>query len=58
MRRPDPAALVAGVALVVVGAVLLAASAGAFELTFAAVGPLLLAAVGAALLASGLGRRD
>ena len=48
----------AGVALVVVGAVLLAASAGAFELTFAALGPLLLAAVGATLLASGLGRRD
>ncbi len=58
MRRPDPAALVGGLALVVVGAVLLGHSAGAFELSFAAFGPLVLAAVGATLLASGLSRRD
>ena len=58
MRRPDPAALVAGLALVAIGAVLLAHSAGALELTFAALVPIVLAAVGATLLASGLGRRD
>ncbi len=58
MPRPDPATLVAGLALVAIGVVLLAASAGAFELSFAAFGPLVLAAVGATLLASGLSRRD
>lgn len=58
MRRPDPPALVAGLAIVAIGGVLLAASAGAFELSFAAFGPLVLAAVGATLVASGLSRRD
>ncbi len=56
--RPDPATLVAGLVVIVLGAVLLAASAGAFDLSFAAFGPLVLAAVGATLLASGLSRRD
>ncbi|HEV2812339.1 MAG TPA: hypothetical protein VGW10_03715 [Solirubrobacteraceae bacterium] len=58
MRSPDVPTLVAGIAVVVLGAVLLADSAGAFELSFAAFGPLALAAVGATLLASGLSRRD
>ena len=58
VRRPDPATLVAGLATVVLGAVLLADSAGALELSFAAFAPLVLAAVGATLLASGLSRRD
>ncbi|HEX8123029.1 MAG TPA: hypothetical protein VF549_17395 [Solirubrobacteraceae bacterium] len=58
MRRPDPPTLVAGVAVLVLGAVLLGHSADAFELRFAAYGPLVLATVGAVLLASGLSRRD
>ena len=56
--RPDPATLVGGLAVLVLGAVLLAHSLGAFELSFAAFAPLALAAVGATLLASGLSRRD
>lgn len=58
MRRPDPATLVAGLAVLVLGAVLLGHSAGAFDLGFAAFVPLALAAVGATLLAGGLSRRD
>ncbi|HEV2859161.1 MAG TPA: hypothetical protein VGW80_12245 [Solirubrobacterales bacterium] len=50
--------LVAGLAVLVLGAVLLADSLGALDLTFAALGPLVLAALGATLLASGLSRRD
>lgn len=56
--RPDPTTLVAGVATLVLGAVLLASSLGAFDLSFAACGPLVLGALGATLLASGLSRRD
>ncbi len=55
---PDPASIVAGLALVVLGAILLADSTGAVDLSFAALGPLVLAVVGATLLASGLSRRD
>ncbi|HEX8206710.1 MAG TPA: hypothetical protein VF587_11690 [Solirubrobacteraceae bacterium] len=58
MRRPDPTTLVAGLAVLALGGVLLAASLDAFDLTFAAYGPLVLAALGATLLASGLSRRD
>lgn len=58
MRRPDAPSLVAGLALVVLGAVLLADSVGALDLDFAALGPLALGAVGATLLASGLTRRN
>ena len=56
--RPDPATLVAGLAVLVLGGVLMATSLGAFDLTFAAFAPLTLAAVGATLVASGLSRRD
>jgi hypothetical protein len=57
-RRPDAPTLVGGLAVIVLGAVLLAHSAGAFDLSFAAFAPLALAAVGATLLAGGLSRRD
>lgn len=56
--RPDPTTLVAGLAVLVLGGVLLAASLGAIDLSFAAFAPLALAAIGATLLASGLSRRD
>ena len=58
MRRgPDIPALVAGLAVLAFGAVLLLDALDAIDLTFAALGPLACAAVGAILLASGLGRR-
>ena len=55
---PDLPTLTAGLAILVLGGVLLADSLGAFELSFAAFGPLVLAAMGAVLLVSGLSRRD
>jgi hypothetical protein len=57
-RRPDAPALVAGLVLLVLGAVLLLDSTGALDMSFAAFGPLVLAALGATLLATGLSRRD
>ncbi len=57
MRRADPATLVAGIAVLVLGAVLAGHSAGAFDLSFAAFAPLALGALGATLFASGLSRR-
>ena len=58
MRSFDASTLVAGIAVVVLGVVVLADGAGAVDLSFAAFGPLVVAAVGATLLASGLSRRD
>jgi hypothetical protein len=49
---------VAGIALVLLGGVLLGDATGALELSFAAFGPLVLAVVGVTLVASGLSRRD
>ena len=57
-RRLDTPSLVAGLAIVVFGAVLLLDRAGVVELRFGALAPLVCAVVGAILLASGLGRRD
>jgi hypothetical protein len=54
---PDPPSLVAGLALVILGVVLLLDAVGALTLRLAAFAPLALAAVGAVLLATGLGRR-
>ena len=55
--RPEPATLVAGVVVGVLGAVLLLDSRGTFDLSLAALAPLACAAVGAILVASGLSRR-
>ncbi|MEP6953138.1 MAG: hypothetical protein ABI950_03630 [Solirubrobacteraceae bacterium] len=57
-RAPDIVALVAGAGAICFGAVLLADSAGAVDLTFAWLAPLVCAVLGAILLASGLSRRD
>jgi hypothetical protein len=57
-RRPDPVSLVAGVVILVFGAVLLLHRADVLNLRFAALGPLVCAVAGAILLASGLVRRD
>ena len=48
----------AGAAVLVLGAVLLADAAGAIDLTFAWLAPLACAAVGAILLALGLSRAE
>ena len=58
MRSPDVPALVGGLAVLALGAVLLADATSVSDLSFAAFGPLVLAAVGATLVASGLSRRD
>jgi hypothetical protein len=57
-RGPDIPELVAGVSLLVFGAVLLADALGAFHLSFAAFAPLALFVLGDILLATGLSRRD
>ena len=57
-RRPDGPSLVAGLAIVLLGLVLVLDHAGVFDLRFAALGPMVCAVLGAILLASGLARRD
>jgi hypothetical protein len=57
-RRPDLPCLVAGIGLVVFGAVLLADALDAVDLSFAVLGPLGCLLVGDVLLAAGLTRRD
>ena len=55
-RKPDIASIVAGLALVVFGGILLADATGAITLSFAALAPITCAVVGAILLATGLSR--
>jgi hypothetical protein len=55
-RGPDIPALVAGLSVLALGAVLLLDAAGAFDLSLAAFAPIACAAVGAILVANGLGR--
>jgi hypothetical protein len=57
-RRLDVPSLVAGLGLLVFGAVLLADALDAIDLSFAALGPLACFLVGDVLLATGLTRRD
>jgi len=57
-RRLDIPSLVAGLGLIVFGAVLLADAVGAIDLSFAALAPLACFVVGDVLLAMGLTRRD
>jgi hypothetical protein len=57
-RRADIPSLVAGVAIALLGVVLLLDRLDVLDLRFAALGPLACAALGAILLASGLTRRD
>jgi hypothetical protein len=56
--RPDLPSLIAGIGLVVFGAVLLADALDAIDLTFAALAPLACFLVGDVLLAAGLTHRD
>jgi hypothetical protein len=57
-RRLDLPSFVAGVGLLVFGAVLLADAVHAIDLSFAALAPLACFLVGDILLAAGLTRRD
>ncbi len=56
--RPDVPTLVAGLVILVLGAVLLLDRIGVIDLRFDTVAPIVCAAVGAILLATGLSRRD
>ena len=57
-RRPDVPTLVAGLALLALGGLLLLDSQDVIELRLGALAPIVCAAIGAILLASGLSRRD
>jgi len=55
-RSPDRPSIVAGIALIAFGGVLLADAVGALALTFESFAPITCAVVGAILLAVGLSR--
>ena len=55
-RSPDITSIVAGIALVAFGGVLLADAVGALTLSFEALAPIVCAVLGAILLAAGLTR--
>jgi hypothetical protein len=57
MARPDPAALVAGLGVLVIGVLVLLDGTGTLRLRFGLLGPVVCFAVGGALLAAGLTRR-
>jgi hypothetical protein len=57
-RRPDLASLVAGLAVLVMGILLLLDDRGTLDMTFALFAPVACAATGAILLAAGLSRRE
>jgi hypothetical protein len=56
--RPDIPALVAGLAVLVLGGVLMLDALDAIDLTFALFAPVACAAMGAILVANGLSRRQ
>ena len=56
-RSADPTSLVAGIAVLALGLLLLLDATGTLELRFGVLGPAACAAMGAILLASGLTRR-
>jgi hypothetical protein len=57
-RRVDPATLVAGIAVIAFGVVLLLDAGGQIHLRFAALAPIAAFMLGATLVALGLSRRD
>jgi hypothetical protein len=56
--RPDVPSLVAGLAILALGGLMLLDALGALELTFALFAPVACAVTGAILLANGLSRRE
>ena len=57
LRRPDPTSLVAGIAVLALGVLLLLDASGTLDLRFGVLAPVACAAMGAILLASGMTRR-
>jgi hypothetical protein len=55
-RSADPTSLVAGIAVLALGVLLLLDATGTLELRFGVLGPAVCAAMGAILLASGMTR--
>ena len=55
--RPDVGSIVAGIAVLALGAVLLLDQTGVIELSFGVLAPVACAATGAILLSNGLSRR-
>jgi ribose/xylose/arabinose/galactoside ABC-type transport system permease subunit len=55
--RPDLTSLVAGIAILALGALLLLHATGGIELSFGVLAPAACAAAGAILVASGMSRR-
>jgi hypothetical protein len=55
-RSPDPTSLVAGIAVLALGVLLLLDASGTLELRFGVLAPVACAAMGAILLASGMTR--
>jgi hypothetical protein len=58
VAKPDVPSLVAGLAVLALGALLMLDALGAFDLSFAVFAPAACAATGAILLASGLSRHE
>lgn len=58
MRRPDLPTVVSGLAVAVLGAVLLLDRVGELDLRFATAAPAVLATIGVVLVAAGLAKRD
>ena len=56
-RSPDPTSVVAGIAVLALGLVLLLDATGGLELSFGVLAPVACAAMGGILLASGMTRR-
>ena len=57
-RRPDLPSLVAGLAVLAIGLLILLHDQGSIDLSFAVFAPVACAATGAVLLAAGLSRRE
>jgi hypothetical protein len=57
MRKPDPTSVVAGIAVLGLGVLLLLDAGGTLDLRFKVLAPVACAAMGAILLASGMTRR-
>jgi hypothetical protein len=56
-RKPDPTSVVAGIAVLALGVLLLLDAGGTLDLRFKVLAPVACAAMGAILLASGMTRR-
>jgi hypothetical protein len=58
VRRPDPPALISGLAVLVLGTVLLLDRVDRLTLDFGSLAPLVLTVLGVILLVTGLARQD